>query len=144
MSYAIGHVNIGIMWWKSLWRLYNTQSKSKEFDSLSKSDSLFKTQSRVLQDDWLILENNKKATLNINMPFSLEPELCEFFIWGLYRSHQVVSCKVLSLVKIFSWILKFHRNIHWKLNSQEKYSLGAWEFSWETAFCVMYYLMSPW
>ena len=26
------------------------------------------TQSRVLQDDWSILENNVKATLNIDMP----------------------------------------------------------------------------
>ena len=29
---------------------------------------LFNTQSRVLQADWLILENNEKATFNINMP----------------------------------------------------------------------------
>ena len=33
-----------------------------------KSDWLFNTQSRVLQSDWLIIENNEKATLNINMP----------------------------------------------------------------------------
>ena len=26
------------------------------------------TQSRVLQDDWSILKNNEKATLNIDMP----------------------------------------------------------------------------
>ena len=32
------------------------------------SDWLFNTQSRVLQADWLILENNERATLNINMP----------------------------------------------------------------------------
>ena len=31
------------------------------------SDWLFNTQSRVLQDDWLILENNEKATLNISI-----------------------------------------------------------------------------
>ena len=30
------------------------------------SDWLFNTQSRVLQADWLILEFNEKATLNIN------------------------------------------------------------------------------
>ena len=37
---------------------YNTQSKS---------DWLFNTQSRVLQVDWFISENNEKATSNINM-----------------------------------------------------------------------------
>ena len=31
------------------------------------SDWLFNTQSRVLQTDWLMLENNEKATLNINI-----------------------------------------------------------------------------
>ena len=35
-----------------------------------KSDWLLNTQSRVLQADWLMLENNEKATLNINMPYS--------------------------------------------------------------------------
>ena len=34
------------------------------------SDWLFNTQSRVLLADGLILENNEKATLNINMPYS--------------------------------------------------------------------------
>ena len=34
------------------------------------SDRLFNTQSRVMQGDWLKLENGKKATLNINMPYS--------------------------------------------------------------------------
>ena len=33
------------------------------------SDWLFKTESKVLQADWLILENNEKATLNINMAY---------------------------------------------------------------------------
>ena len=33
------------------------------------SDWLFNTQSRELQADWLILKNNEKATLNINMPY---------------------------------------------------------------------------
>ena len=33
------------------------------------SDWLFSTQSRVLQADWLILENNERATLNINRPY---------------------------------------------------------------------------
>ena len=30
---------------------------------------LFNAQSRVLQADWLILENNEKATLNISFPY---------------------------------------------------------------------------
>ena len=34
-------------------------------------DWLFNTQSKVLQVDWLMLENNAKATLNINMPYWL-------------------------------------------------------------------------
>ena len=46
----------------SLCRLYNTQSKS---------DWLFNTQSRILETDWLKLENNEKATLNIDMPYSM-------------------------------------------------------------------------
>ena len=32
---------------------------------------MFNTQSSVLQADWLELENNEKATLNINMPYYL-------------------------------------------------------------------------
>ena len=31
--------------------------------------STFSQDTSVLQDDWLILENNVKATLNINMPY---------------------------------------------------------------------------
>ena len=37
--------------------------------SIDVSDWLFNTQSRVLQADWLILENNDKATLSINIPY---------------------------------------------------------------------------
>ena len=33
-------------------------------------DWLFNTQSRALLADWLILENNEKATLNINILYS--------------------------------------------------------------------------
>ena len=33
-----------------------------------KYDWLFNTHSRVLQDDWMILENDEKASLNIKMP----------------------------------------------------------------------------
>ena len=39
---------------------YNTQPES---------DWLFNTQSRELQADWLIFENNEKATLNIHMTY---------------------------------------------------------------------------
>mgnify|MGYP001791735232 CR=1 FL=1 len=39
---------------------YNTQSKS---------DSLFNAHSRVLQSDQLILENDEKATLHINIDY---------------------------------------------------------------------------
>ena len=69
---TIGNVNIGIIFYcigHSQWCIYNTQSKS---------DWLFDTQSRVLQADWLILKNNEKATLNINMPCSAI-ELCQKF-----------------------------------------------------------------
>ena len=53
--YLIGDVNIGIIFYwigNSQWCIYNTQSKSHWFN----------TQSRVLQANWLILENNEKAT----------------------------------------------------------------------------------
>ena len=35
------------------------------------SDWLFNTQSKVVQVDWFILEINGKATLNINMAYSI-------------------------------------------------------------------------
>ena len=44
------------------------------YASQSIADWLFITQSRVLQADWMRLENNEKATLNINMPY-LSPSL---------------------------------------------------------------------
>ena len=56
-----GYVNIGIIFsciGNSQWCLYKTQSKS---------DRLFIIHSRVLQADWLILENNEKTCLNIKM-----------------------------------------------------------------------------
>ena len=59
---SIGHVNIGIIFLcigNSKWCIYNTQSTS---------DWLFNTQSKVLRVDQLILENNEKATSNINAP----------------------------------------------------------------------------
>ena len=62
---VIGHINIGVFVFcigNSQWCLYNTQSKF---------DLLFNTQSEVQQDDWMVLENNEKATLNINMPYWL-------------------------------------------------------------------------
>ena len=36
---------------------------------VTKSGWLLDTQSRVLPADWLILEYNEKATLNISMPY---------------------------------------------------------------------------
>ena len=33
------------------------------------SDWLFKTQSRILLADWLIFENDEKATLHVDMPY---------------------------------------------------------------------------
>ena len=38
------------------------------YTTLSQFRSAVDTQSRVQQADWLILEINEKATLNINMP----------------------------------------------------------------------------
>ena len=37
--------------------------------NLVKNDWLFKNQTRALQTDRLILENDEKATLNVNMPY---------------------------------------------------------------------------
>ena len=39
------------------------------------SDWLFNAHSRVLQGDWVMLENNEKGILNINMPFFRIPQL---------------------------------------------------------------------
>ena len=63
----IGHADTGIIFlciWNSPWR----------FGTLSQSliDWLFNTQSRVLQPDRIILEHNEKATLNIDMPYTLQ------------------------------------------------------------------------
>ena len=63
--YATGHINIGIIFCCTQnyqWCIYNPQSKS---------DWLLHTQSRVLQTDRLILENNEKANSNISMPYSI-------------------------------------------------------------------------
>ena len=63
MGALIGYVNIGIIFYcigNYKWYKYNTQLKS---------EWLFNTQSRVLQADWFVLENDEKETLNINMPY---------------------------------------------------------------------------
>ena len=39
------------------------------------SDWPFNSPSRVMQADWFILENNEKATLNINMSYSVLDQL---------------------------------------------------------------------
>ena len=41
------------------------------------SDWLFNTRTKVLHADWFILEINEKATLNITMPYSQEPDKLE-------------------------------------------------------------------
>ena len=64
-AHTIGHVNIGII------SLCIGNSQRCLYNIQSKSDWLLNTQSRVLQVDWLILENAEKATLNINMPYWL-------------------------------------------------------------------------
>ena len=43
------------------------------------SDWLFNAHSRVLQGDWVMLENNEKGILNINMPFFRIPQLARQF-----------------------------------------------------------------
>ena len=43
------------------------------------SDWLFNSQLRVLSVDWLILENNEKATLNIDMPYYAEVSELQIF-----------------------------------------------------------------
>ena len=58
------HVNIGII------ILCIGDSLSCLKISLSISDRLISSQFRVIQGDWLKVENGKKSTLNINMPYS--------------------------------------------------------------------------
>ena len=55
--------------WKCL--AYLLEIPDHAYTTLSKSDWLFNTQSRVLQADWFILEINEEATLNINMPYTI-------------------------------------------------------------------------
>ena len=61
---------------------------------LLKSDWLFNTQTRVPLADWLILENNEKATLNINMPYWDEifpVGVLKLWCSDIYRDKQVGS-----------------------------------------------------
>ena len=53
--------------WNCLFCIGNSQLCL--YDSHSKSDWLFNTQSRVLQADWLMLENDEKEALTIYMPY---------------------------------------------------------------------------
>ena len=61
----LGHVNTGIIF------LCIGNSESCLHNTQSKSDWPFTTQSRlrVLQSDWLKLETDEKASLNIEMPY---------------------------------------------------------------------------
>ena len=52
--------------WNCLFCIGNSQLCL--YDSQSKSDWLFNTQSRVLQAGWLMMENDEKEGLTINMP----------------------------------------------------------------------------
>ena len=56
---AFSHCNYLLLYWK--FPIMHIQHSAI-------SDWLYNTKSRVLQADWLILENNEKATLNVNMP----------------------------------------------------------------------------
>ena len=55
----------------------------------------YNTQLRVLQADWLILENNEKATLNINMPYYLlHPTV--FLSMVIYVPDSILQCSINS------------------------------------------------
>ena len=84
---ALGHVNIGIIFCRianSQWCIYNTQSKS---------DWMFNTLSRVLHADWLVLENNEKATLVINKTYSRSSRWLYKF-WIIFSSLLVIHVYV--------------------------------------------------
>ena len=66
----IGHVNVGIT--SIVLEIPNDAHAQHSV----KSDWLFNTQSRFLQVDWLILEDNEKTTLNIKMPYRI-PIWCQ-------------------------------------------------------------------
>ena len=40
------------------------------------------------------------------------------------------------------WTWSFKETVTRNLNSQVKFSLGTWEFSWETVYCVVFNLMT--
>ena len=58
-----GHVDIGVIFF------YNVNLHCWMYSTQSNADWLSINQSRVLQADWLILENNDKTTLQINMRY---------------------------------------------------------------------------
>ena len=60
---SIEHINIGVI------ILIVGNSQRRSYATQSNYDWLSITQSDSLQGDWLILENNEKATLQINMPY---------------------------------------------------------------------------
>ena len=60
-----------------------------------KSDWLLNAQSRVLQADWLVLENNEKATLNIRSSMSKAREAAD-----------QIMARLVALVSIHCAILK--------------------------------------
>ena len=62
----MGHINIGI-----IFLFIGIPNDSYTTLSQFWSGWLFNTQSRVMQADWLMLENNEMANLNNNMPFNV-------------------------------------------------------------------------
>ena len=68
------------------------------------SDWLFNTQSRVLQADWLILENDEKATLNINMTYCREFIVFHGDACCLYSMDTIDIVALYFLTQIFSTI----------------------------------------
>ena len=55
----------------------------------------YNTQLRVLQADWLILENNEKVTLNINMPYYLLHPTGSLFM-VIYVPDSILQCSINS------------------------------------------------
>ena len=79
-----------------------------------KSYWLFNTPSRVLQADWLILENDEKATLNINMPYTQYEMRVIILLFSVCREdmsrvmfvHNVTEVEVKSTEEAFDILVK--------------------------------------
>ena len=92
------------MWWKSLWRLHNTQSKSKEFDCHCHCSKLSQAYCKMIGWYWKIIRR-QLWTLTCHFPWNLN---YVNFLYEGYAGH----------IKYFhakSWVLWI-------------YSLGSWSF----------------